>query len=255
MTTPTVKSAEIEYIEEVEVEKFNPYHDSRGRFSTANGAASFTYKPGASVAHDRAIEREKQRTAALDAAKPKAVAFTPAKTKKEAVEYAQNELGFEKVSYGTKMDIDTINFINQSITEVQAKYPETKGAVGELKTWRRENAYAAIETKRDGRMTLLVCPSQFGNGIDTVEKQYAQDVKTGYHPTGTKANSIIYHEYGHVLANISTKEGMGYAANDTFAGQYPTMSKYANNRISSTTEKAWVNGAVKSTGKTPIDRQ
>ena len=46
----------------VEVEKFNPYHDSKGRFSTANSAATFTYKPGKSKAHDLAIAREKERT-------------------------------------------------------------------------------------------------------------------------------------------------------------------------------------------------
>lgn len=46
-----------------EVEKFNPYHDSLGRFSTADGAASFTYAPGKSKAHDNAIAREKERHA------------------------------------------------------------------------------------------------------------------------------------------------------------------------------------------------
>jgi len=44
------------------IEKLNPYHGSDGRFSTAEGAASFTYKPGASTAHDNAIAREKERT-------------------------------------------------------------------------------------------------------------------------------------------------------------------------------------------------
>ena len=44
-----------------EILKFNPYHDERGRFATANGAASFTYAPGKSKAHDKAIEREKAR--------------------------------------------------------------------------------------------------------------------------------------------------------------------------------------------------
>ena len=39
--------------------KFNPYHDSLGRFSTANGAASFTYAPGKSKAHDKAIATAK----------------------------------------------------------------------------------------------------------------------------------------------------------------------------------------------------
>lgn len=45
----------------VEVEKFNPYHDARGRFTTSGSATSFTYKPGKSKAHDNAIAREKKR--------------------------------------------------------------------------------------------------------------------------------------------------------------------------------------------------
>lgn len=45
-----------------EILKFNPYHDERGRFASANSAVSFSYKPGASTAHDRAIQREKDRS-------------------------------------------------------------------------------------------------------------------------------------------------------------------------------------------------
>lgn len=44
-----------------QVIKFNPYHDKSGRFSSANGAASFTYSPGKSKAHDMAIARERER--------------------------------------------------------------------------------------------------------------------------------------------------------------------------------------------------
>lgn len=56
-----------------DLRKFNPYHDSRGRFSSANSAASFTYSPGKGKAHDKAIAREKERQAKLDAnAKSKA---------------------------------------------------------------------------------------------------------------------------------------------------------------------------------------
>lgn len=43
----------------VEVEKFNPYHDAKGRFTSANSATSFTHSPGKSKAHDKAIAREK----------------------------------------------------------------------------------------------------------------------------------------------------------------------------------------------------
>ena len=51
-------------MEEQVVVKFNPYHDQRGRFSTADGATVFTYAPGKSKAHDNAIAREKERDAA-----------------------------------------------------------------------------------------------------------------------------------------------------------------------------------------------
>lgn len=47
-----------------EILKFNPYHDSKGRFSNADGATSFTYSPGKSKAHDLAIQREKERDSA-----------------------------------------------------------------------------------------------------------------------------------------------------------------------------------------------
>ena len=49
--------------------KFNPYHGKDGRFASANSAASFTFKPGASAAHDSAIAREKERDAATAAPK------------------------------------------------------------------------------------------------------------------------------------------------------------------------------------------
>lgn len=49
----------------VEVNKFNPYHDAKGRFASADGATSFTYSPGKSKAHDLAIQREKDRQASM----------------------------------------------------------------------------------------------------------------------------------------------------------------------------------------------
>ena len=48
--------------------KFNPYHGPDGRFTGPGAATSFTYRPGASVAHDRAIAREKERTKNMTAA-------------------------------------------------------------------------------------------------------------------------------------------------------------------------------------------
>lgn len=42
-----------------EILKFNPYHDSKGRFASEDSATSFTYAPGKSTAHDAAIQRAK----------------------------------------------------------------------------------------------------------------------------------------------------------------------------------------------------
>lgn len=67
MTTPIVSAFNEEVAKSFsDIIKFNPYHDSRGRFTTAGTAASFTYRPGASVAHDRAIARESERVKQVD---------------------------------------------------------------------------------------------------------------------------------------------------------------------------------------------
>lgn len=49
----------------VEVEKFNPYHDARGRFTSPGNATSFTIRTRAGYQQgqaNRAIERERKRT-------------------------------------------------------------------------------------------------------------------------------------------------------------------------------------------------
>lgn len=53
------------------IEKFNPYHDRLGRFTTADGATSFTLRTQSKLwqnANNKAIEREKQRQAEAAAA-------------------------------------------------------------------------------------------------------------------------------------------------------------------------------------------
>lgn len=237
----------------VEVEKFNPYHDSRGRFATANGYASFTIRtrdPGKQHMADAAIAREKERSAAAEAAaKPK---FTPAKTKKEAVAYAQNELGFTKASYGTKLDIDTINHINEQITAIQHKYPETKGACQVLKTT-TSGVYAQIRTSADGTMNFEIGTPTYGRGMDYIKNGYARDVEVGFHPKGTDHSSIVWHEYGHVLATISTKQQYGASATGKLAANRDTQYKFCMNRRGKTTEKEWLFSAAKETGSKPSE--
>ena len=199
---------------------------------------------------DMAIAREKERAAAAEAAaKPK---FTPAKTKKEAVAYAQNELGFSKVSYGTKLDIDTINHINEQITAVQQKYPETKGACQELKTT-TGRVYAQIRTSADGTMNFEIGTPTYGRGMDYIKNGYARDVEVGFHPKGTDHSSIVWHEYGHVLATISTKQKYGASPTGKIAANRDTQYQFAMSRRGKTTEREWLSTAAKETGTKPSE--
>lgn len=248
---PVGKSDPNRYDEIEEVEKFNPYHDARGRFATANGFASFTVRtkdPSKQHMADAAIAREKERAAA---SKPK-VTFTPAKTKKEAVAYAQNELGFTSASYGTKLDIDTINHINEQITQIQAQFPEAKGACQVLKTT-TSNCYAQIRTRGDGTMNFEIGTNLYGNGMDYINKSYERDVGLGFHPAGTEGKSIIWHEYGHVLATVSTKEKYGASASGKISANGSDQSKFITSRRGQTVEKEWLFEAANTTGKKPSE--
>lgn len=160
---------------------------------------------------------EKPKTEKPKAEKPQESNFTPAKTKEAATEYAKKELGFEKVSYGSKLDLDTVNHINKQVADIQTKYPQVKGAVQEFKVSSSGKMYACIETSTDGRMTLKVSSKLYGNGLDVLERQYKADCDVGFHPKGTTAKDIVWHEYGHVIGGINAKKSLGVAANETIS--------------------------------------
>lgn len=259
----------------IELYKFNPYHDERGRFATSNSHSFFTIHtkdPGKQHWADFAVAREKERYKekqdALDKEKRTQERkkkkqkqettntvnnksdFKPAKTKKEAVEYAKNNLGFQKVSYGTKLDVDTINSINKVITEIQAKYPEVKGAVQSLCTT-RSNVYAAVRTEKSGNMELQIGVNVYGKGVEHVRKMYEREVSLGRSPKNTTFESILWHEYGHVLAVISTKKKPGENnPGGNFNGDIDKQIDFIIKRRAKTTEKIGVSNVSKKYGIT-----
>lgn len=267
------QNAGVDYI--IELEKFNPYHDARGRFATSNSHSFFTIQtkdPGKQHLADFAIAREKERYKekqdALDKEKRKQERkkkekkqetansdnnksdFKPAKTKKEAVEYAKNNLGFQKVSYGTKIDIDTINSINKVITDVQTKYPEVKGAVQSLCTT-RSNVYAAVRTEKSGNMELQIGVNVYGKGVEHVRKMYEREVSLGRSPENTTYESVLWHEYGHILAVVSTKKKLGENnPGGNFNGDIDKQIDFIIKRRAKTTEKEWVSNVAQKLGIT-----
>lgn len=229
------------------IEKFNPYHDQRGRFSTADGAASFTITtrdPHKQHWAERAKEREKQRISILGTAENKI------ESSKQAELYAVQSLGFKAADL-SGLDAETSSHIVNTIEVIQSRYPELKGAVDQIVRDRRGNSYAAMETsgyvRQDGSplSMKLHIGTHYDKGLDHVKQSYDHDLQSGFHPKGTNAESIVWHEYGHALANLKSAKAAAnlyHDANDN----YWRASKYTSDRKKHLTEKEWLRTAAKS---------
>lgn len=168
----------------VEIEKFNEHHDPK--------TGRFTNKPGGEAG------------------------FVPARDRREAYDYAENALGFSNVNYGTTLFTDDVNRINKQITEIQEKYPETKGMVDTLKVVNDASVRTRLVTYQDGSMTLEINEDLYKDGGQQLEAMYKKGVETGFYPQGTSGESALWHEYGHVLANASALNQRSAYAKDFY---------------------------------------
>lgn len=183
----------------LEVMKGNPWHGKDGRFTSGPGGS------GAAVS-----------------------SFKPATTTEEAREYAKTQLGFSGyVDYSYSyidqktmrqeigsLDIDTVNHINKTITEIQTRYPELKGAVKNMGCDPTDRYAQIVVSGRDGSKSIGIGAKLYKDGVDAVEKSWSEDVDVGYHPKGTKSDAILWHEYGHVYAQTKAA-GRDEIANHT----------------------------------------
>lgn len=113
-------------LEVVDVEKYNPYHDSKGRFTSPGGAASFTIGNKSGLAWnqknvDRAIEREKQRTAEQPKQKKtkEVKSYADVKTKQDFVDYVEHR-------HGLKLDNDKDDVLNKKRDVLYSNIPREK---------------------------------------------------------------------------------------------------------------------------------
>lgn len=194
----------------------NPYHDPKtGRFTSAPGGGS----------------------------------FSPAGTVDEARAYAKDKLGFSgRVDYsysyidqqngrqvfGT-LDMETVNHINKTITDIQDRYPELKGAVKDL-VCTQSRVYAEVNFNgRDASASLRIGARAYENGLQAAYDRYAEDVAIGFHPKGTDGEAILWHEYGHVYAA---------AANKASCGQYATPRNTLQAIGNTVAESGWKDQAA-----------
>lgn len=168
----------------VEVEKFNPYHDAKGRFSTADGYASFTYAPGKSKAHDNAIAREKDR--------------------QNVQSRIAGMLGIDqsKIQLGD-LPQKSKDSICKGVTMTLERFPELKGKVTGIEYDETLETWACTHV-----LTGKIKVGPAFNDYDKLATKYRRDVKIAeFHPKGTDVDSIIVHEMGHVLDGALTKAG------------------------------------------------
>lgn len=133
--------------------------------------------------------------------------FVPAKTIKEAQEYAKKQLGFEKVRYDD-IQIDVANEINRTITDIQSKYPKIE--VNRLFSENTGRYYAEMDAtelhKTSGKVTegtLRLGGSFKKKTIADIEKELQKEVEKGWLVKVDTSNieASIWHEYGHQYAN------------------------------------------------------
>lgn len=218
----------------VEVEKFNPYHDAKGRFSTADGYASFTYAPGKSKAHDLAIAREKERTSAnqgLSACKTVGDVESLIRKKDWFIHGTGDLEGWRSDDEMrlTGCDLESAKGVYEAYDAVFTRYPKLVGKLAAPVT-----STAGSQMKAD---TYADCMMGFGSGgitlntrhfrnAERLTKSLQANVNSGYHPKGCATpKAIVTHEIGHAIDDYlsnavhyngaTPKNRSGYVSNNT----------------------------------------
>ena len=171
-----------------QVEKFNPYHDRLGRFTTAGGASSFTYKPHGSNDHKNAITREMFRTA-KDEIKVKG----PADTGRFMDEY-------EKQHPGTREKAKEYTDVMSSVQNFQKDHPGVADGTYNAITGELDNPTSGICVTFHQNKT-----AQDPYGAYTPQ-DYAEMCAVTMQETGAKSVSIGYFGNAEVSFNTSDKQ-------------------------------------------------
>lgn len=190
-----------------EVEKFNPYHDAKGRFATAQGYSSFTIHtkdPGKQHMANRAIAREKERNAAAGSKDEGKAKITAAEDKIRGMLKDGATVKLEGV------DPEMADSIAASIETVLKRYPSTKDAFEGFTTddtdkgsFKEENGVMGCFVPRTGMIHLNA--SYYGDKA-AFEKKFQDGVDKQFHPKGLTADSVVVHEMGHAIDTYVSKK-------------------------------------------------
>lgn len=184
-----VKADPDRFVEIIEVEKFNPYHDERGRFATANGYASFTIRtkdPSKQSLADAAIAREKERDKQNLVPGGKTTEKKPKAPKKE-----------KKPTDNTPRDPDTIAGVKPGDPMTREEADKGKANPNYLKGGgyytNCQSCVVAYEARRRG-YDVITKPNTRGSALDKLSRASHEawiDPKTGKTPERPTPNENV----------------------------------------------------------------
>ena len=208
----------------IEVNKFNPYHDAKGRFATANGATSFTYAPGKSKAHDLAIQREKERQAALEPKeRPTTIAtFTKAKSMDEAIAFGSTMVKGGQFTV-ENVHLNTVNAFNEAMFNVEQRFHQKLNISGVKAIKSADGKYKQGDySPRDQKVGLKGgnSPNAMSHYKAAAEKYFESKWNASKDPLGT-----FYHEIGHAVWT-----DLSYEAKSAISTVYKTAHNDAYQR-------------------------
>lgn len=150
-----------------------------------------------------------------------------------------NESGFFTTKCNLSgCDLDSAKSIASSYERVFATYPQIRGRIGGVTAKNLgDSTYAQCYLYGDKRIEANSNSNFFGD-FNKVMKLYEYDVRCGWHPTGTTAESVIIHELGHAVDGLLTDAGvLGAGSKRTTSGKYKynTTSYYLRSKVAMST--------------------
>ncbi len=116
--------------------------------------------------------------------------------------YARDSLKIEKVPTLEELDYDLMKNMFNSIAGIYNDFPETYGTIKEIMLLPNKGllGIAPVGDRYD-EFALVINPS-FYRDPDRLIKDIQKYVKKGVYAPGTTADTVIYHELGHILDGI-----------------------------------------------------
>lgn len=112
----------------------------------------------------------------------------------------KNRLNAMHISFDVRLERVDIAVLRDTYNAVMAMYREFPGAVGQINRITADasaNAYASAHPYG----YLNMNPALMGEKR-SLQMTYARDLRSGFHPAGTKSEDIMIHEMGHQLEAV-----------------------------------------------------